>query len=115
MLFVMLFFVFTNAVSINLKKRNDPFPSITPIAQGQPCGGVGDDGLCATGICRIKAEDTGKCQISDEREIDEPCPLTAACKAGLECGKDGFCQSKAADIGAPTQASATPAPTSINA
>ncbi|CAG8810036.1 20166_t:CDS:1, partial [Gigaspora rosea] len=100
---------------IGLKKRQDP------IVQGQPCSGVGDDAFCATGICRIKGEDTGKCQISDEREIGDPCPSTAACKAGLECGQEGFCQSKAASTiktptWTPTWTKETPTqtPTSTN-
>ncbi|RIB02334.1 hypothetical protein C2G38_2228105 [Gigaspora rosea] len=88
-LFVILFFVLTNAVSINLKKRQD-FSSF--FGQGHNCTDENDDLKCITLICRIKGEDTHKCQISDERDVGETCLSDEACKAGLVCDTVDTCQ-----------------------
>ncbi|CAG8592295.1 5967_t:CDS:2 [Gigaspora margarita] len=89
MLVVMLFFVLTNAASINLKKRQDfPPPSLI---QGQKCTGISNDILCTTGICRVNGLDTSKCQLTDERPEGTRCLKDAACQGGLVCN-DGLCQ-----------------------
>ncbi|RIB25018.1 hypothetical protein C2G38_2031448 [Gigaspora rosea] len=100
MLFVMLFFVLTNAVRNDLKKRQ-------ALVQGQPCNDprcdklctdsmcvtLCNDSLCDTGICRIKGEDTHKCQITDQRDEGEPCLQNGnACKVGLSC-QSNICRS----------------------
>ncbi|RIB12796.1 hypothetical protein C2G38_2100055 [Gigaspora rosea] len=85
MLFVMLFFVLTNAVRNDLKKRS--------LGQGQHCTDSNDDLLCETQICRIKGEDTHKCQVSDERDVGDVCGKDEACKGDLICDEeDGTCQ-----------------------
>ncbi|KAF0548953.1 hypothetical protein F8M41_025575 [Gigaspora margarita] len=89
MLFVMLFFVLINAVSNDLKKRQNP------IGQGQHCTDANDYYNCDTKICHLRGEDTGKCQISDKRNLGEAYLIDAACKAPLFCSKDDkFCRSK---------------------
>ncbi|KAF0548936.1 hypothetical protein F8M41_025558 [Gigaspora margarita] len=107
MFVVMLFFVLTNAASINLKKRQDFPPSLI---QGQKCTGVGDDSFCTTGICRVNGLDTLKCQLTDERPEGASCPKDAACQAGLVCGNDGLCQPNTTQTKT-TQPKTTQAPT----
>ncbi|KAF0539798.1 hypothetical protein F8M41_006742 [Gigaspora margarita] len=78
MLFVMLFFVLTNAVRNDLKKRQ-------LLDQGQPCKNEYDDLHCTTLICHIKGEDIHKCQLTDERDVGITCVVSEACKTGLVC------------------------------
>ncbi|RIB28243.1 hypothetical protein C2G38_2059909 [Gigaspora rosea] len=94
MLFVMLFFVLTKAV----RKRKEG-----SIGQGQFCNNEFDDYKCVTSICRIKGEDTHKCQVSDERDIGDHCIIGDACKNG-EC-HGGLCTIN------PTMTVASPATT----
>ncbi|RIB25741.1 hypothetical protein C2G38_2066789 [Gigaspora rosea] len=84
-LFVMLFSSFlTNAVKNDLKKRS--------LAQGQRCTNEVDDTLCDTQICRIKGEDTYKCQVSDERDVGDVCVIDEACKSNSICDDEyGTC------------------------
>ncbi|RIB09223.1 hypothetical protein C2G38_2109098, partial [Gigaspora rosea] len=80
MLFVMLFFVLTKAA-----RKRQGF-----IGLGQPCNDVSDDRNCDTNICRVKGEDTHRCQVSDERDVEDYCRIGEACKSG-EC-HDGLCR-----------------------
>ncbi|RIB28857.1 hypothetical protein C2G38_2156823 [Gigaspora rosea] len=72
-LFVMLFLVLTNADCSGFDTRL--------LIRGQPCSkSIIDDGNCYTEICRIKGEDTGKCQLTDEQDVGDDCLVDAACK-----------------------------------
>ncbi|RIB22892.1 hypothetical protein C2G38_2074367 [Gigaspora rosea] len=77
MLFVILFFVLTNAVSNGLKRRQ--------LSQGSKCTGETDDANCDTFICRVKDKDSFKCQLTDTREEGDKCLIDDACKSGLTC------------------------------
>ncbi|CAG8460087.1 hypothetical protein C2G38_2027862 [Gigaspora rosea] len=86
MLFVMLFFVLTNAVRNDLKKRQ------TSIGLGQPCHDQNDDSECVTKICRIKGEDIHKCQLTDQRVEGEPCLTEDACNGKTFCNGNKVCE-----------------------
>ncbi|CAG8647316.1 6129_t:CDS:1, partial [Gigaspora rosea] len=70
----------------DLKKRQ------TSLGQGQHCTGANDDSKCDTQICRIKGEDTYKCQLTDERGEGENCINNYACKIELICAGDNKCR-----------------------
>ncbi|KAF0449616.1 hypothetical protein F8M41_002492 [Gigaspora margarita] len=85
MIFVMLFFVLTNAVRNDLKKRQ------ASLGQGKHCTDANDDSKCVTKICRIKGVDTQKCQLTDQRVEGEPCLTDDACNSETICNGNKVC------------------------